>query len=330
MSRPRREIPWIEIRTDRPAHHQTPLVVDALQALGARLVERRSHELSAWFLLEPREPGTTDGAPFDGSFPNGSLRDVDPLQALASRVEEVLRASLPGTLPDIRVHPRREADWVARWTADVERVQITPDFEIRPPGSPTAAGTSIELFPGAGFGTAGHPTTRSCLQLLVGQASAETPWQRVLDVGAGSGLLSVAAALLGGPKSRVTAVERDPRACTEAARLARLNGVEARVRVVRAEAGAHDPGASGQFDLVLCNIAPPHLNHLLPGLRGAVRPGGVLLVSGIPDAERPEVQAQVGALPFEVVESVGRGGWWTFGLVRGSSTVSVRSSARSG
>jgi ribosomal protein L11 methyltransferase len=124
------------------------------------------------------------------------------------------------------------------------------------------------------FGTGVHETTRLCLEAL---EEFVTPGARVLDVGTGSGILAQAAVLLGAGK--VYACDTDP----VAVEIAREGFV-----------GSVDAVASGSVDLVVANISPEAIMQLAPDLMRVLRPGGVLLASGL---ELPEVEQVKAKLP---------------------------------
>ncbi len=170
----------------------------------------------------------------------------------APGLERTLSAAL-APLPNARLQPTAvpDVDWLARFR-DGFRSFPAAGFTIAPawdtqgaqPGSPDR----LTVDPGRAFGTGTHESTRLCLGLLR-ELAARAPLGRVLDLGAGSGILGIAAARLGA--HAVTAVELDPEAIASARHHARLNRVD--LRLVRADlAAALRPRA---FDVVVANIS---------------------------------------------------------------------------
>jgi ribosomal protein L11 methyltransferase len=131
---------------------------------------------------------------------------------------------------------------------------------------------AVEVDPGMAFGTGTHETTRLCLEWL------DQSWRggSLLDVGTGTGILAIAAALLA-PGSRVEAVDVDPLAVDIARENARINGVASHI-VLRA--GGLE-ALDGCFDVVLANLTADVLVDLADGLTARVCPRGKLVVSGI-------------------------------------------------
>jgi len=176
-----------------------------------------------------------------------------------------------------------EVDWVARQRMDflplrVDRFRIAPSWE-----PPADAADLLVVDPGRAFGTGAHETTRLCLTLL--QSVAETrPLGRIVDVGAGTGLLAVAASRLG---ARVAvALDLDPEAIESARVHAGLNRVP--VRILRGDGGrALRPG---RFDVVLANLTTPLLLERAHELAALRAPRGLLLLSGVLVEDLPELR----------------------------------------
>ena len=145
--------------------------------------------------------------------------------------------------------------WEHRWR-DFHRPVVAGGLWIGPPWIEPPSGTPVVVIdPGRAFGTGAHPTTRLCLELLAGQ-----PRGSVLDVGCGSGVLSIAAARLGfGP---ITSVDVDPVAVEVARGNAAANGVQIDVRHLDAVAEELPPA-----ELVVANIAPEPIAALSGRLR---------------------------------------------------------------
>ena len=127
------------------------------------------------------------------------------------------------------------------------------------------------------FGTGTHPTTRLCVHMLEKYIS---PGATVLDLGTGSGVLALAAACLGA--RQVIGLDIDPNAVQQANANACRNGLEDKVQAYLGDASWPRSNGTGPFDLVVSNIlVEVHCQSLEAGLISALRPGGVLLFSGM-------------------------------------------------
>lgn len=205
-------------------------------------------------------------------------------------------------------HPRPEPvpdiDWDAVWRQAWQpfpvgkRLYLAPEWDE----SPTPPGRlRLVVHPGQALGTGAHPATRLCLEALDARLQ---PGHTLLDVGTGSGILAIAAALLGA--GRVVALDVDPVAVRVAGENARANGVEGRVRVRRGEV-ADEPDAA--YDLVLANITAGVLRELAPDLARVLRPEGTLALSGIVAPERGRVEEAFRARGLTPAGAAEREGW---------------------
>jgi ribosomal protein L11 methyltransferase len=172
-------------------------------------------------------------------------------------------------------------DWEERWKRFHEPILIAERLYVRPPWLPPRDGVlDLVVDPGRAFGTGAHATTRLCLELLLEVADRGGS---VVDLGCGSGVLSIAAALLGmGP---VTALDADRLAVDATLANAEANGVELQT-VERANLREQ---AAPAGDVVLANLMRPLLLRVAE-LMGGERPP-VLIASGLLDHEADEIAA---------------------------------------
>jgi ribosomal protein L11 methyltransferase len=169
-----------------------------------------------------------------------------------------------------------EPGWGERWREFHRPVRIGPLWIGPPWETPPADAVALFVEPARAFGTGGHATTRLCLELLV-DLRTELAGASVLDLGCGSGVLSIAAARLG--YGSVLAVDVAPEAIGETRRNARANGVEVEARLADALT-AELPTC----DLVVANIARPAVEALAPRIRCRV-----LVASGYLEKEPVEL-----------------------------------------
>lgn len=184
---------------------------------------------------------------------------------------------------DFSVAPVETRDWANEWRENFPPLEIGP-FLIVPTWEqgPATDKILLKLDPGLAFGTGQHPTTRMCLELLP-QAMADPAGVRLLDVGCGSGILSLAAAKLG---ARVVASDLDAW-CTQATQEnALLNGVELEVHLV-----ADMNWVTRPFPVVVANLMSDLHIRLAGDFARVTALGGTLLVSGISAPRADEVEA---------------------------------------
>jgi ribosomal protein L11 methyltransferase len=213
----------------------------------------------------------------------------------------------------LAVRPVAEMDWIDAWKAEY-RPQRIGRVAISPSWLEAAAGPGevlIRLDPGMAFGTGLHPTTRGCLELL--QRIEPMP-ATVLDVGSGSGILGIAALLLGA--QRVVALDTDPVAVQTTAANAEANGVGERIEAREGTLGEIAAHRQGPFQLVLANLVATLLVELAERLAAHVEGGGTLIASGIIGPRGDEVVAALEGAGLVLVERLDDGEWLSLRMRR--------------
>jgi ribosomal protein L11 methyltransferase len=207
-----------------------------------------------------------------------------------------------------------EADWAEAWKAHFPVLRVGQRLVIRPTWRRhrrRAGDVVLALDPGMAFGTGLHPTTRLCLaeierladEGLLATGSAADGSARVLDVGIGSGILAIAAGLLGA--GELVGVDPDPIAVEAATANARRNGLARRIRV----RGGSLPTGEPVFDVVVANLIASLLVALAADLRDELRPAGVLLASGIFVDREGEMRAAFEEAGLSVTGRSAEGDW---------------------
>ena len=227
--------------------------------------------------------------------------EESPTEAAAFLRERLTAAGIPHELilSDIS-----EEDWANNWKAYFKplpvgkRLLIRPSWEEAEPEGRTV----LSIDPGMAFGTGGHDTTRLVLEALEGYVVPETD---LLDVGCGSGILSIAALLLGA--RRAVGVDIDPLAVKTAVENGQRNGLfPPRLTVLE---GDLVDKVNGLYDVVAANIVADAIIALSPAVPRFLKPGGVYITSGIIDTREADVTAALHSCGFTVTERREHGGW---------------------
>jgi len=203
-------------------------------------------------------------------------------------------------IADIIVSPAVGRDDGSIWVlspgaVDIGAVRIVPSHLDAGPGD-------LKLIDSAAFGTGLHPTTALCLQLINEIVQTSHP-NAMLDVGTGSGVLALAALMLGVPDVR--AIDEDDEAVRVAAANARLNRLENRLQL---SSGGPET-LTGTWPLVIANILAAPLIEMAPSLVRLVPRHGRLVLSGIPDSMELDVAHAYVRLGMHRAEVMRRAGW---------------------
>lgn len=276
---------------------------DALLAAGASSITLEDEGDDP--VLEPL-PGTTPLWPrvrVKALFDGATIRD-EVLITLAAELGDELAQPLSRT----QFETLEDRAWEREWLKDFKPMRFGQRLWICPGGqqpdasqlTTSQAPVLIELDPGLAFGTGTHPTTALCLEWL---DSAQVAGTRVIDFGCGSGILAIAAAMLGA--TEVLAIDIDPQALLATHDNAERNGVAPLITARLVDA---DEGHGAPADILLANILAGPLASLAPTFAARVRTGGRLVLSGILQ-NQAEAVATTYAPWFDIAPVVVRDDW---------------------
>lgn len=199
----------------------------------------------------------------------------------------------------------KSTDWTTEWRKNYRPVLAGDRFIIVPPWeeNPEPSRTPILIDPGVAFGTGQHETTRLSIKQLEKHVR---PGQRILDLGAGSAILSMAAIHLGA--SYVAAIETDEDAIRSAAENLTLNNLSSNIDLIH---GSLQAASGEKWDLVVANILAVILIELIQygGLLQTVKPGGRIIFSGIIDRQQAEFVQAINQSAFKIEEITAEGEW---------------------
>lgn len=270
-------MPWIQLTFHTDKHHSEQ-AEQALLDLGALSVTLKDAEDQP--VLEPL-PGETplwDQIILTGLFD----ANIDS-QTVGEQLQQTLRQLQPDADKDslIKIEALEDKDWIRAWMDDYKPMQFGERLWVcprhLPPPQPDAV--NLMLDPGLAFGTGTHPTTALCLQWLDQHPPQD---KTILDFGCGSGVLAIAALLLGAEHADATDI--DPQALTATRSNAEANNVANRINDYAVE-----DLPAGQYDVVLANILAGPLQELAPQLADRCKAGASIVLSGILETQAESI-----------------------------------------
>ncbi|HYK95524.1 MAG TPA: 50S ribosomal protein L11 methyltransferase [Candidatus Dormibacteraeota bacterium] len=259
--------------------------------------------------IDPTRPATIR-AHVPARDPAATQRAID----IVSEALGHLQAFGLRPIGELRTKLVAESDWAEAWKEHFHVLRVGRRLVIKPSWRRHARSGDevvIDLDPGMAFGTGLHPTTRLCLLALDAYAE-DAALGRVLDVGCGSGILSIAAVKLGA--TRAVGVDIDPIAVEATVANARHNRVGKRVR---ARDGSI-PSEEGPFDTVLANLIAGVLIEHAGNLADELIPGGTLIASGIFIDREQHVRGALEAAGFRITKRYDETDWVALVAARGA------------
>lgn len=300
---------WIEVNV-QVTHEAVEVVADILTAAGTSGVAIEDPQLinnlrnsGTWELCDIPEQENTEIVTVSAYYADDEKLQ-DRLKQIESELAAVKERIGSFRFGNIRFRSLSEKDWANEWKQYFHVTHVGESLVIKPSWeeyTPKEGEHVIKIDPGMAFGTGTHHTTNMCMARLekVLPANAE-----VFDVGTGSGILAIAAALLGAKS--VKAVDIDAVAVRVARENIADNGLEDKIEV---KEGDLLRGTEGQADVIIANIIADIIIMLLKDIPGKLKDDGIFLASGIISDRRADVEAAAAEVGMKVDHVDEKGGW---------------------
>ena len=300
---------WIEVNV-QVTHEAVEVVADILTAAGTSGVAIEDPQLinnlrnsGTWELCDIPEQENTEIVTVSAYYADDEkLQDrLKQIESELAAVEERIGSFRFG---NIRFRSLSEKDWANEWKQYFHVTHVGESLVIKPSWeeyTPKEGEHVIKIDPGMAFGTGTHHTTNMCMARL---EKVLTPNAEVFDVGTGSGILAIAAALLGAKS--VKAVDIDAVAVRVARENIADNGLEDKIEV---KEGDLLRGTEGQADVIIANIIADIIIMLLKDIPGKLKDDGIFLASGIISDRRVDVEAAAAEVGMKVDHVDEKGGW---------------------
>ena len=288
-------------------------VTDILYGLGAQGVaidepvdvERlREDELYWDYIDEKLLENDTEETKIMAYFSEEETNLPEKIAVIKEKIRNLTEFGLSIGSGTVELSNVNQEDWESAWKQYFKPVHVTDRIVVKPEWeeySPQEGEIVIEIDPGMAFGTGTHETTSMCInQIEKNLKSGDT----VIDIGSGSGILSMAAVLLGAEKA--TGVDLDPVAVRVALENVELNNLQDKIEILH---GNLTDVIREKADIVVANIMADIILMLLEDVREFIKDDGLFISSGIIQEKRAAVEARLLEKNFSIVEVETKGEW---------------------
>lgn len=320
---------WMRFRVRTTADAED-ILISSMQDIGLCGAQIEDHvpltaaEKEQMFVdIMPEEPADDGSAVL--SFYVEETEDGKLLLEDGEKTPEEVRGEMENVIRELReysdaigdgtvtIEETEDIDWVNNWKQFfhqfwIDDVLVIPSWE-KPAETDREPALTFHIDPGTAFGTGAHETTQLCIREIRKYLSKDT---EILDVGTGSGILSILSLMLGA-KSAV-GTDLDPCAAPAIAENLEANGVDAeRFEVILGnlidDPEVQDEVGYDRYDIVVANILPNVLIPLTPAAVRAVKPGGVFITSGILEGKEESVAEAMKKEGLQIVDITAQGEW---------------------
>ena len=288
-------------------------VTDILYGLGAQGVaidepvdvqKLREDELYWDYIDEKLLENDTEETKIMAYFSEEETNLPEKIAVIKEKIRNLTEFGLSIGSGTVELSNVNQEDWESAWKQYFKPVHVTDRIVVKPEWeeySPQEGEIVIEIDPGMAFGTGTHETTSMCINQIEKNLKAG---DRVIDIGSGSGILSMAAVLLGAEKA--TGVDLDPVAVRVALENVELNNLQDKIEILH---GNLTDVIREKADIVVANIMADIILILLEDVREFIKDDGLFISSGIIQEKRAAVEARLLEKNFRIVEVETKGEW---------------------
>ena len=288
-------------------------VTDILYGLGAQGVaidepvdvqKLREDELYWDYIDEKLLENDTEETKIMAYFSEEETNLPEKIAVIKEKIRNLTEFGLSIGSGTVELSNVNQEDWESAWKQYFKPVHVTDRIVVKPEWeeySPQEGEIVIEIDPGMAFGTGTHETTSMCINQIEKNLKEG---DRVIDIGSGSGILSMAAVLLGAEKA--TGVDLDPVAVRVALENVELNNLQDKIEILH---GNLTDVIREKADIVVANIMADIILILLEDVREFIKDDGLFISSGIIQEKRAAVEARLLEKNFSIVEVETKGEW---------------------
>lgn len=304
-----RSLDWLEIRihTSEEAIEAVSYYLIECGLDGVVIEDPQVYERNRRLKYGAIDARSSHDAPKQGAILKGYVSPEEDLESIVKRIRAHLD-SLPafGLDPGPKVVTTRrlkKEEWMERWKQTLRSVPVSDRILVKPVWEKISSPSEIviELDPGLAFGTGHHTTTIQALRFLEEYLKEG---DQVIDVGCGSGILSIAAAKLGA--EQVLAIDLDPQAVKETHKHVQLNQLKDQIEI---QCGDGLKQVSRRVDFVVANILAEIIIPLIDDLPRVLVPGGIFIAAGIIKEKKSDVVTLLQEYGFRLLDQNEKGEW---------------------
>ncbi len=308
---------WKEVTIKTDQTEEVSAILTGMDITGLVIEDRDdfqdllSHKVAAWDYIDEELIAKNETGSSCVKFYLAESREGE--QTLAEVKKRMEQYCAAGGKAEVKTALFRDEDWENNWKQYFKPFPIGDHIVIKPRWETyenTENRIVLEIDPGSAFGTGTHETTKMCIE-AIDECAERYPQGSVLDIGTGSGILSIAAAKLG--YGSIYAIDIDPNAVKVARENIALSGLSSQIQV---QTGDLTKTVTGQYDLILANIMADAIIALAGSSASFLKEGGAFICSGIICEKEAEVCSALTKAGYQIQKRKQNGDWLCFVCTR--------------
>ena len=292
---------WVEIRINLP-NNFLEIMTYIMYEIGIDGIIIEDYEVSLGNEKIPKDQSVIKG------YLSASCNIDESIKKITDLSNKLIQYDIGMEHNNLQINEVFEKDWAESWKKYYKPVEISENIVIKPTWEKYKGKNKkivVEIDPGMAFGTGTHETTIMSIKALEKQLKTFNQ-KDVMDIGCGSGILSIVAEKLGA--KRVLGIDIDNVAVNVATENVKINNSEKKVKIIK---GDLLNGISKKADIIIANLITDIINNLIPIIPQNLNPGGTVILSGIGKKHSNKIKETLDLNGFKIIEKYEDGEWVT-------------------